>query len=294
MAKRRPPSDTELPAERPERPRRLQAIEDGVLKLVFAVLLVGTAVVLGADARPGIEAARESLPETLSPLRTGPIPMPPPTPGDQVRRYSPTGVPALPGDGPGALPGHVGPPGADALVQAMEFRRGTEGRASAVGRIDVGTAAAFDDFLNTQGDELTVLVLHSPGGSVRDAIAMSRALRKKGIATEVPTNGYCASSCPLVFAGGVRRTVGEPAWLGVHQVFTVGDETGTVSDGLAGGQRISAEVLALLVDMDIDAAAWIPAMRTRKDELYVYTRKELEAFGWVAEGEETEAAAAGG
>lgn len=272
-------------AEGPARPRRLQAIEDGILKLVFAVLLVGTAVVLGADARPGIEAAREALPDTLSPARTGPIPMAPPAPGDQVRRYSPSGVPALPEDGPDPLPGHVERPGGDALVQPMEFRRGTEGRASAVGRIDVGTAAVFADFLESQGDELAVLVLHSPGGSVRDAIAMARALREKGIATEVPRNGYCASSCPLVFAGGVRRSVGEPAWLGVHQAFTAGEEEGTVADGLAGGQRISAEVLALLVEMDIDAAAWIPAMRTPKDRLYVYTREELDAYGWVAEGE---------
>lgn len=279
------------PADRSGHGSRLQKVEDTILRIVFALLLVGAAVVLGMDARPAIEAARERLPEVFDPAPTGPVPMPPAEPGDQVRRYSPSGVPALPGDGPEPLPGHVDRPGGDALVQAMEFRRGTEGRASAVGFIEVGTAAAFAQFLESQGDELTVLVLHSPGGSVRDAIEMARALREKGVATHVPTNGYCASSCPLVFAGGTARSVGEPAWVGVHQAFAPGEREGTIADGLAGGQEISAEVLALLVDMGIDAAAWIPAMRTPKDRLYVYTRDELEEYGWLAEGE---AAAEGG
>jgi len=274
------------PGTPPAGKSRLQKAEDAVLRLVFFGLLVGAAVVLGTDARPAIEAARQSLPEVLNPAPTGPVPMPPAEPGDQVRRYSPVAVPDLPQDGPEALPGYVGRPGREALVEAMEFRRGTEGRASAVGRIDVGSASAFAEFLESQGDELQVLVLRSPGGSVRDAIEMARALREKGIATEVPANGYCASSCPLVFAGGTARHVGEPAWVGVHQAFAPGEREGTVADGLAGGQEISAEVLALLVDMGVDAAAWIPAMRTPKDRLYVYTREELEEYGWLAEREE--------
>lgn len=270
------------------RPPRAQAIEDGVLRLVFALLLTGTIVVLGADAWPGIEAARKAIPELGGEPETDPhpIPMPPPMPGDQVRRYSPAGVPELPQDGPAALPGYVSAPGANALVGSMEFRRGTEGRASAVGRIDPGMAKTFDAFLESQGDELTTLVLHSPGGSVRDAIAMARAIRDKGIATEVPENGYCASSCPLVFAGGAARSIGEPAWLGVHQAFAATQEDGTIADGMANGQAISAEVLDLLVEMSVDPAAWIPALRTPADALYVFTREELTQLGWIATREQ--------
>ncbi|MEW5422377.1 hypothetical protein [Amorphus sp. 3PC139-8] len=271
-----------------KRPPRAQAIEDGVLRLVFALLLSGTIVVLGADAWPGLEAARKAIPGLGGEPETDPhsIPMPPPMPGDQVRRYSPSGVPELPEDGPAALPGYVRAPGAEALVGTMTFHRGTDGRASAVGRIDPGMAKTFDDFLESQGDELTTLVLHSPGGSVRDAIAMARAIRDKGLATEVPENGYCASSCPLVFAGGAGRTIGDPAWLGVHQAFAATDEDGTIADGMANGQAISAEVLDLLVEMNVDPAAWIPAMRTPADALYVFTREELTEFRWVATEEE--------
>ncbi|MDQ0317538.1 hypothetical protein [Amorphus orientalis] len=269
---------------------RLQAIEDGALRLLFSLLLIGTIVVLGADAWPGIDAARRAVPDVVPEWDRSPVPMPPATPGDQVRRYSPTGVPALPGDGPGALPGHAGPPGAEALQETMTFRRGTEGRASAVGRIDPGIASEFSAFLDSQGDELTTLVLHSPGGSVRDAIAMARALREKGIATEVPENGYCASSCPLVFAGGAARSVGDPAWLGVHQAYTAPDQEGSMADGIASGQEISADALALIVEMGVDGAAWVHAMRTPKDQLYVFTRDELAEYGWIATEEEVAAA----
>jgi len=46
------------------------------------------------------------------------------------------------------------------------------------------------------------VVLRSPGGSVQDALAMGRLIREKQFATEVEAGRYCASSCPLVFAGG--------------------------------------------------------------------------------------------
>lgn len=73
---------------------RPQAVEDGVLRLLFSLLLIGTIVVLGADAWPGIEAARRAAPDIVPEWDRSPVPMPPAAPGDQVRRYSPTGVPA--------------------------------------------------------------------------------------------------------------------------------------------------------------------------------------------------------
>ena len=65
---------------------------------------------------------------------------------------------------------------------------------------------------------MKTVVLHSPGGSVSDAIEMGRLIRQQQFATEVESGRYCASSCPLVFAGGLERRAGERAAIGVHQV----------------------------------------------------------------------------
>jgi hypothetical protein len=51
---------------------------------------------------------------------------------------------------------------------------------------------------------ITIVALNFPGGSLEDALAMGRLIRDKGMATEVEAGATCASSCPLVFAGGDR------------------------------------------------------------------------------------------
>jgi len=68
---------------------------------------------------------------------------------------------------------------------------------------------------------IKTVVLRSPGGSVRDALAMGHLIRQKQFSTEVVSGRYCASSCPLVFAGGVERRAGEKAAIGVHQVAAI-------------------------------------------------------------------------
>src|SRR3989442_1259589 len=68
------------------------------------------------------------------------------------------------------------------------------------------------------GGYIKTVVLNSPGGSVADAMAIGRLIRAKKFATEVEAAKYCASSCPLVFAGGIERRAGEKAVIGVHQV----------------------------------------------------------------------------
>ena len=67
-------------------------------------------------------------------------------------------------------------------------------------------------------DYVKTVVLNSPGGSVGDALAMGRLIRESKLATEVEAGKFCASSCPLVFVGGVERR-GDKAAIGVHQVF---------------------------------------------------------------------------
>ncbi|MEO1067076.1 MAG: hypothetical protein AAFW47_06840 [Pseudomonadota bacterium] len=256
--------------------------EDVVLTFLFGVLLAGVLGVLVLDFRTLMGS---SIPFDVPLLRTTDAPpaIRPARKDDQVRRYSPqTRVDFGPG-GKVVLPGISGSP--DTLLSgSMTFHRAADGVASAVGLIDPGTAFRFDDFLAAEGEpSVNTLYLHSPGGSVRDAIDMARRIRESGIETIIAKNGYCASSCPLVFSGGRKRTVTKPAALGVHQVFTSDTATGTLQQGIANAQSISAEAQQLLVDMGVDPRAWIEAMATPKDQLYLFTDEEIQDLKWTLE-----------
>lgn len=119
---------------------------------------------------------------------------------------------------------------------------------------------------------------------------MGRLIRSKKFYTEVEAGRYCASSCPLVFAGGLERRAGVKALIGVHQVSSGMRELVPLRDGMEDAQRISAACQKYLRDMGVDLGVWVHAMETPKDELYYFKPAELvslklatQAAGAVAE-----------
>lgn len=249
--------------------------EGSLLRSVFFAMLTASIVMLVFDLSSMIERSAD---EFVDSNRIEPVVMEPPSDTDQERPYYPKAMPMAPGGLPPLLPGLTAKPTPAMLANRMSFAIDDAGKASAVGRIEAGTAADFDRFLKDNAGRVKQIWFHSPGGSVADAIAMARAIRKANISTAVPENGYCASSCPLAYSGGVTREAGRKAWIGVHQIFTLPTETGTLQEGLANAQRISAECQELLVSMGVDPRVWIYAMRTAKQRLYVFTAKELSDF----------------
>jgi hypothetical protein len=121
---------------------------------------------------------------------------------------------------------------------------------SAEGSIEAGTPALFKRALKVLGGRKLPVVVDSPGGNVEAALALGRLLRKNKLDIAVGKtrftgcqpeakdckendakgaryfgNAYasgaiCNSACPLMFAGGIRRVVGQWAYLGVHQITT--------------------------------------------------------------------------
>lgn len=121
---------------------------------------------------------------------------------------------------------------------------------SAEGTIEAGTPALLRRMLKTLGGRQLPLVVNSPGGNVDAALQLGRMIRKNKLDIAVGTTEFsgcspemkncrdndgkaspylgiahdsgamCNSACPLMFAGGVRRVVGEWAYLGVHQITT--------------------------------------------------------------------------
>jgi len=262
--------------------RALARIPDGtILRGVAVALLVSAVALLGADFIELSQRADGALPGTT---RVDPLPMVRPSPGDQVRPYLPRTRPLGPGRGTPELPGYRGPLDGTVLSERMAFFADDAGNVTAIGRIDPGTSEEFARYLDERAEPVKALYLHSPGGSVRDAIVMGEAIRAREITTVVPAHGYCASACPLVFAGGSTRQAPDGAWVGVHQVYGEGSAVGGHSAGMADAQEISATCQQHLADMGVATEVWIKAMQTPPDQLYVLTQEELAEYDMVTEG----------
>jgi hypothetical protein len=160
---------------------------------------------------------------------------------------------------------------------------------SAEGRIGPGAATALGEALDGLHGRRLPILIHSPGGSVADAMAMGELIRARGLAVAVArmlivdcperaprcpsglgkaiTGGaICASACVLVLAGGVERLVGPVPIVGVHQITSVVKE----SEGLA--HLTSTRKFYEQLDVDAEVSAYLAAMGVG-DPVMALTRK---------------------
>ena len=198
-------------------------------------------------------------------------------------------------DSPGVLPSILAPllPGGDkrlmplqqpdgALAQAMTFELAGGGRLMATGTITPGSSRAFAAEIERRGDYVKTVVLNSPGGSVMDALAMGRLIRERKFATEVEAGKYCASSCPLMFAGGLERRASDRAIIGVHRIAAIQSAANTPPrDEMSLAQNISARCERYLREMGVDLQVWLHAMETPHDKLFVFKPDELKSLALV-------------
>jgi len=254
----------------------ISTIQDGrFLRVVFLGMLGLSVGTLAYDFNIMVANAPVGLPGSQ---RLEPAPMRLPAPGDQTRRYLPKTMPLGPSRKKPNLPGYFGPLDGSVISGPMQFFIGPEGQATGLGTIDPGAAERLEKFLQENDRQIGELFLHSPGGSVGDALAMGRMIRSAGISTQVPADGYCASSCPLLLASGLYRKAGERAFVGVHQVYALPTAIGSVHSGMADAQSISALCQQLLVDMGVDLKVWVKAMETPSQSLYLFTHDEMARF----------------
>jgi hypothetical protein len=169
-----------------------------------------------------------------------------------------------------------------ALAKPMSFELVGGGRLMATGTITPGIAQTFAAEVEKRGDYIKTVVLNSPGGAVTDALALGRLIRERKFATEVEPGKYCASSCPLVFAGGVERHAGDKAAIGVHQVAALASAaSGPPRDEMSMAQNISARCQRYLAEMGVDLQVWVHAMETPHDRLFVFRPDELKSLNLV-------------
>jgi hypothetical protein len=238
----------------------VRKLDDGVLmRGAFYALLCVSAAFLFVDIReitnanaelPGFDPMREDQP-VLPPALTDGVPAAPP-----VQPASPKEV----------------------LRQPMKFDLKPGGVLLAEGTIDLGAAGRFAQEIEARGEYVKVVALNSPGGSVDDALTMSKLIREKKLGTKVASRALCASSCPIVFAGGTSRIAEKDAVIGVHQVFNGGKGRPTADEAMSSAQATTARVARHLDAMGIGAGLWINALETPPDRLYYLTPKEMADF----------------
>jgi hypothetical protein len=195
---------------------------------------------------------------------------------------------------PGIVPSVLAPllPGGDkrlmplpqpdgAMAKPMTFELVGGGKLMATGTITPGISESFAAEIGKRGDYIKTVVLNSPGGSVTDALAMGRLIRENKFATEIEAGKYCASSCPLVFAGGLERRAGDKATIGVHQIAALSSANAQPRDEMSAAQNISARCQRYLGDMGISLQVWVHAMETPHDKQFVFKPDELKSLNLV-------------
>ena len=171
----------------------------------------------------------------------------------------------------------------DVLRQPLEIKLGSGGALTVTGTILPGSAATFAGRGRVLSPNTSKTVaLDSPGGSVTDALEMGRLIREKGFATSVAAGSLCASSCPLVFAGGKERVAAPGAAIAVHQIYAATPSEATMASRLAAAgnamsdaQTMTAEISRYLIEMGVDPEVWLRALETPPDRLSYFSPDDL-------------------
>lgn len=238
----------------------LSADDGTLMRHAFHILLAAAVVFVLIDWRE-ISTANADL-AVYDPMAPDAMPMLPPALTDG----KPQNAPAEIGTDP------------DELKKPIRFELQQGGVLLARGTIEPGAAARFQSEIDQRGEYVKVVSLDSPGGSVGDALAMSKLIRERRLGTEVKTGALCASSCPIAMAGGVTRVAGKDAVIGVHQVFNGSKEKMTAERAMSEAQRTTAEVTRQLDSLGIKPGLWQHAMETAPDRLYYLTADEMKEF----------------
>jgi hypothetical protein len=131
-----------------------------------------------------------------------------------------------------------------------------------VGPIVGGDSLAFKNKIDDL--ERALVVLRSPGGSLREGLAIGALIRQKGFVTAVAEDTFCASACALAWLGGRTRLMRETSKIGFHAAYVKGGsykrESG-VGNALVGAylrdMGLSLEVIEYVTSAGPDEIQWL-------------------------------------
>jgi len=235
------------------------AFEDGALiRAAFFGLLAATGVILYLDYTQMAARAPADDPGILTPV-----------------------LPAFDPSAPAGKPGPSVTTPLDQLRGPLSVALVSGGVLQLTGTIDPGAADRVAAEIAAHGEYIKTVALNSPGGSVTDALKIGRLVRDKGFATSVAAGALCASSCPLIFAGGRERVATADSAIGVHQIYAsapasaLGSSLANAGDAMSEAQSMTAEIVRYMSEMGVDQEVWLRALETPPDRLTYLSADEL-------------------
>lgn len=250
--------------------RYISRFDDGeVIRWAFRGLLIGAIGVLALDLRDLMRENATIAPDAARPAEIA----------------APVLPPAVDGDGPAQSidPRQHVTADQEMLRRPVRFELEAGGVLFAQGFIDPGAALRFAEEIAARGEYVTTVALNSSGGSLSDAMAIAELIREEGMATEVPDGALCASSCPLILAGGVTRKAGDKAAVGVHQFYAAGGLSAAPAQAMSDAQVTTARINRHLAEMGVDPALWLHALDTPPRALYYLSVEELVRYRLVTD-----------
>ena len=241
--------------------RYFARFEEGrIIRAAFFGMLIGTGAVLALDLRDLVEANGGLFPAPVESATAVTVPVLPPA------------IEADEPQGGGNDPREFLTTGQDALREPVRFSLEASGVLKMVGSLDLGSATRFTQEVEARGEYIETISLDS---------AIARLVRDRGFATRVADGAICASSCPLILAGGSERTVGERAAVGLHQFYAIGRPDTKPEQAMADAQMTTARISRLLVEMEVDPALWLHALDTPPRALYYLSAAEMRKYRLV-------------
>lgn len=121
-----------------------------------------------------------------------------------------------------------------------------------------------------------VFLTASPGGDWNASLALGRFLRK--IEADVSVTGDCYSSCVLLLAAGLHRSVLEGN-VGIHRPYSSDTTPKTFLEAQQRYRAIEAETRKYLLDMNMPEDLFEAMVRVPPESIRVLTDTELQQFG---------------
>jgi hypothetical protein len=157
----------------------------------------------------------------------------------------------------------------------------------ATGEIAYNEQATFSAWLKTipadaHNRQHFAIVLNSNGGNPFGAFEMGEAIRKAGGNTGVAENGTCASSCVVMWAAGVRKSVGGTSRIGVHGAYYDRDKLADAGDAKNAPLMGDATTLAIAQQLHVYGApdnVVVQTIMTPANDIYWLTMKDAADWG---------------
>ena len=143
---------------------------------------------------------------------------------------------------------------------------------------DLKKVSAYISDKPSKGNLPSVIVyLNSVGGDVNEAMAIGMRLREFQTMTIVDSKASCVSSCVLILASGVQRSVSGK--VGIHRPYIGNDKAITEVEQKANYLKIEKYVKDYLSYMNINTSLYDVMFRIPPEKVRFLNDRELQDFG---------------